>query len=72
MRAVLTLSADQGAVAAESRAAEDAGYDGVATGEHLFFHGPVANGMGERHRPKELEDQCQASGTPTPRRCGVR
>lgn len=40
---VLTLSSDQGAVADEARAAEDAGYDGVATGEHLFFHGPVTN-----------------------------
>lgn len=45
MRVALTLSAEQGAVAAEARAAEDAGYDGVATGEHLFFHGPVANGF---------------------------
>ncbi|MGK5114215.1 LLM class flavin-dependent oxidoreductase [Geodermatophilus sp. CPCC 205506] len=45
MRVVLTLSSDQPAVAAEARAAEEAGYDGVATGEHLFFHGPVANGF---------------------------
>ncbi len=45
MHVVLTLSSDQGAVAAEARAAEDAGYDGVATGEHLFFHGPVASGF---------------------------
>ncbi|MGY1710577.1 LLM class flavin-dependent oxidoreductase [Geodermatophilus sp. SYSU D00758] len=45
MKVVLTLSADQTAVAAEARSAEDAGYDGVATGEHLFFHGPVANGF---------------------------
>ena len=43
MQVVLTLSVDQGAVADEARAAEDAGYDGVATGEHLFFHGPVTN-----------------------------
>ena len=43
MRVVLTLSSDQPAVAVEARAAEDAGFDGVATGEHLFFHGPVAN-----------------------------
>ena len=43
MRVVLTLSGDQRAVAVEARAAEDAGYDGVATGEHLFFHGPVTN-----------------------------
>ena len=45
MRVVLTLGPDQRAVAAEARAAEDAGYDGVATGEHLFFHGPVTNGF---------------------------
>lgn len=45
MHVVLTLSGDQSAVATEARAAEDAGYDGVATGEHLFFHGPVANGF---------------------------
>ncbi len=45
MRVVLTLSSDQTAVADEARAAEDAGFDGVATGEHLFFHGPVANGF---------------------------
>ena len=45
MRVVVTLGPDQGAVAAEARAAEDAGFDGVATGEHLFFHGPVTNGF---------------------------
>jgi probable F420-dependent oxidoreductase len=45
MRVVLTLSGEQQAVAAEARVAEEAGYDGVATGEHLFFHGPVANGF---------------------------
>ena len=45
MHVVLTLGSDQGSVAAEARAAEDAGYDGVATGEHLFFHGPVTNGF---------------------------
>jgi probable F420-dependent oxidoreductase len=43
VRVILTLSSDQAAVAAEARAAEDAGFDGVATGEHLFFHGPVSN-----------------------------
>jgi alkanesulfonate monooxygenase SsuD/methylene tetrahydromethanopterin reductase-like flavin-dependent oxidoreductase (luciferase family) len=43
VQVVLTLSFDQQAVAAEARTAEDAGYDGVATGEHLFFHGPHAN-----------------------------
>nr|WP_239521578.1 LLM class flavin-dependent oxidoreductase [Geodermatophilus sabuli] len=39
------MGSDQTAVAAQARAAEDGGYDGVATGEHLFFHGPVANGF---------------------------
>ncbi|WP_158550694.1 LLM class flavin-dependent oxidoreductase [Geodermatophilus sp. TF02-6] len=45
MRVVLTLSSDQTAVAAEARAAEQRGYAGVATGEHLFFSGPVGNGF---------------------------
>jgi probable F420-dependent oxidoreductase len=45
MQVMLTLGPDQGSVAAEARAAEDAQYDGVATGEHLFFHGPVTNGF---------------------------
>lgn len=45
MRVMRTLGPDQGAVAAEARSAENAGYDGVATGEHLFFHGPVTNGF---------------------------
>lgn len=45
MRVVLTLSFDQSAVAAEARHAEDAGYDGVSVGEHLFFHGPHPNGF---------------------------
>jgi probable F420-dependent oxidoreductase len=43
VRVVLTLGFDQAAVAAEARAAEEAGYDGIATGEHLFFHGPHPN-----------------------------
>lgn len=43
MRVVLSLSSDQTAAAAEARAAEDAGYDGVCVGEHLFFHGPMTN-----------------------------
>lgn len=43
MQVVLTLSFDQGAVATEARVAEDARYDGIATGEHLFFHVPHAN-----------------------------
>jgi probable F420-dependent oxidoreductase len=41
----LTLSFDQRAIADEARTAEEAGYDGVATGEHLFFHGPHPNGF---------------------------
>ncbi|GAA0220875.1 LLM class flavin-dependent oxidoreductase [Cryptosporangium japonicum] len=45
MRVNLMLSFDQRAVAAEARAAEKAGYDGLATGEHLFFHGPHSNGF---------------------------
>jgi probable F420-dependent oxidoreductase len=45
VRVVLTLSFDQTAVAAEARHAEDVGYDGVAVGEHLFFHGPHPNGF---------------------------
>lgn len=45
VRVVLTLSFDQTAVATEARHAEDAGYDGVAVGEHLFFHGPHPNGF---------------------------
>jgi probable F420-dependent oxidoreductase len=45
MRVVLTLGPDQQAVAAEARAAEDAGYDGVAAGEHLFFHSAHPNGF---------------------------
>ena len=45
MQVFLTLSSDQQAVAAEARAAEEAGYDGVAVGEHLFFHSPHPNGF---------------------------
>ena len=45
MQVFLTLSFDQQAVATEARAAEDAGYDGLAAGEHLFFHGPHPNGF---------------------------
>lgn len=45
MQVFLTLSFDQRAVAAEARAAEEAGYAGVAAGEHLFFHGPHPNGF---------------------------
>lgn len=45
MQVYLTLSFDQRAIADEARTAEQAGYDGVATGEHLFFHGPHPNGF---------------------------
>lgn len=45
MRVVLTLGGDPSATAGEARAAEEAGYDGVSAGEHLFFHGPVTNGL---------------------------
>ncbi|MGY1772018.1 LLM class flavin-dependent oxidoreductase [Blastococcus sp. SYSU D00813] len=45
MRVFLTLSSDGRAVATEARAAEAAGYDGLATGEHLFFHSPHNNGF---------------------------
>jgi len=40
---VLSLEGARPSLPAEARAAEEAGYDGVATGEHLFFHGPVTN-----------------------------
>jgi hypothetical protein len=43
VRVVLALGSDQRSVAAEASAAEALDYDGVATGEHLFFHGPVTN-----------------------------
>jgi len=45
MRVVLTMGSDQREVVTEARAAEADGYDGIATGEHLFFHGPVSNGF---------------------------
>jgi probable F420-dependent oxidoreductase len=45
VRVVLTLGPDQREVAAEARAAEEAGYDGIATGEHLFFHSAHPNGF---------------------------
>ncbi len=43
MRVGLTLGGDQSAVAREAKGAEAAGFDMIATGEHLFFHGPVPN-----------------------------
>ena len=45
MKVFLTLSFDQQSVATEARAAERAGFDGLAAGEHLFFHGPHPNGF---------------------------
>ena len=32
-------------VAEDARAAEGMGYEFVATGEHVFFYGPVGNGL---------------------------
>jgi probable F420-dependent oxidoreductase len=43
MRVGVTLGYDQAAVARDARWAEEAGFDQVAAGEHLFFHGPVTN-----------------------------
>lgn len=45
MRIGITLGGDQTATAAEARAVEEAGFDLLATGEHMFFHGPVPNGL---------------------------
>ena len=45
MRVGLTLGGDQSAVAQEATRAEAAGFDMIATGEHLFFHGAVPNGF---------------------------
>ncbi|SKG71439.1 flavin-dependent oxidoreductase, F420-dependent methylene-tetrahydromethanopterin reductase [Mycobacteroides abscessus subsp. bolletii] len=43
MRVYVTLGPDQSSAAADAAAAEAAGFDGVSTGEHLFFHGPMPN-----------------------------
>lgn len=43
MRAGLVLPRDQREVTAMARWAEDRGFDHVACGEHLFFHGRTAN-----------------------------
>ncbi|MDT7598267.1 MAG: hypothetical protein QOK26_344, partial [Pseudonocardiales bacterium] len=43
MRVGITLGPDQPGVAGEARWAEQVGFDQVAVGEHLFFHGPTAN-----------------------------
>lgn len=45
MRVGVTLGRSQAETAAEATAAEDAGFDLLAVGEHLFFHGPVPNGL---------------------------
>lgn len=45
MRIGITLGGDQTRTASAARAAEDAGFDLLATGEHMFFHGPVPNGL---------------------------
>lgn len=43
MRVGITLGRDTTQAAAEARLAEQAGFDLLACGEHLFFHGPVTN-----------------------------
>lgn len=40
---MLDPAGDPGGVAGEARWAEQAGFDLVTAGEHLFFHGPVSN-----------------------------
>lgn len=44
MRVGITVS-DPDTVVAEARTAEDLGFDLLACGEHLFFHGPTPNGF---------------------------
>ncbi|WP_024792970.1 LLM class F420-dependent oxidoreductase [Tomitella biformata] len=43
MQVYISLGPDQQSVAADARHAEDAGFDGVSWGEHLFFHGATPN-----------------------------
>ncbi|WP_157187481.1 LLM class flavin-dependent oxidoreductase [Nocardia vinacea] len=43
MKVFVTLGPDQHQAAADAAAAEAAGFDGVSTGEHLFFHGATPN-----------------------------
>lgn len=43
MRVGIEIGMAQTKVADEARWAEDAGFDQVVTGEHLFFHGPTPN-----------------------------
>jgi probable F420-dependent oxidoreductase len=45
MRVGITLGPDQPNLASQARWAESAGFDQVAIGEHLFFHGPTTNGF---------------------------
>lgn len=45
MQVIVELSTDQAATALEAASAEDSGFDGVAVGEHLFFHGSVPNSL---------------------------
>ncbi|WP_134324145.1 LLM class flavin-dependent oxidoreductase [Cumulibacter soli] len=45
MRIGITFGRDQDRTAIEAVRAEEAGFDLVASGEHMFFHGPVANGL---------------------------
>ena len=43
MRVALSLSSDQQTTATAASEAEASGFDAVASGEHLFFHGPTGN-----------------------------
>lgn len=45
MRMGITLGREQSATATEAKDMEDAGFDLLAAGEHMFFHGPVTNGL---------------------------
>lgn len=45
MRVGITLGRDERDVARDARWAEEIGFDQVASGEHLFFHGPTSNGF---------------------------
>ncbi len=45
MQVALFTGGDPAAAADDGRQAETLGFDGVAAGEHLFFHGPVGNGF---------------------------
>lgn len=45
MQVALFTGGDPASAADDGRQAEALGFDGVAAGEHLFFHGPVSNGF---------------------------